>query len=196
MLMLPCINGLFESVFNISIFVSSYSISHSSCVFPLSSYTSFQSTVLLKILSIPETSGNIWGWWAAGRWRPRVSCVCKLWSFNANMWTCHCLTIIHGVRWIIFRGHRCFKHLVKRMKLMLLSDIQLAMWLSFWIPRLSLSSISVTVYRVKLILIFRSSQLEAEKSSNMSHPNLRQEPRECVCVLKSSVWCFPPPLRY
>lgn len=48
--------------------------------------------------------------------------------FNANMRTCHCLTIIHGVRWIIFRGYRCFKHLVKRMKTMLLFDVQLAMW--------------------------------------------------------------------
>jgi len=58
--------------------------------------------------------------------------------FNADMWTCHCLTIIHGVRWIIFRGHRCFSHLVTRMKPMRLSDIQLAMWISFWIPCLSL----------------------------------------------------------
>lgn len=41
MLMLPCINGLFESVFNICIFVSSSSISHFSCAFPFLSYTFF-----------------------------------------------------------------------------------------------------------------------------------------------------------
>ncbi|XP_059406810.1 NMDA receptor synaptonuclear signaling and neuronal migration factor-like [Carassius carassius] len=41
MLMLPCINGLFESIFNISIFVSSSSISHFSCAFPFLSYTFF-----------------------------------------------------------------------------------------------------------------------------------------------------------
>lgn len=107
-----------------------------SCLIPF-----FQSTVLLQILSIPETSGNTWGWLAARKWRPRVSClqtfvclcegvnvfvnayvwlcvccqyVCLISSvyfFIVNMQTCHCLTIIHGVRWIIFRGF-----LVKRMK--------------------------------------------------------------------------------
>lgn len=87
--------------------------------------------------------------------------------FNVNMRTCHCLTIIHGVIWIIFRDYRCFRHLAKRMKT---KPLGVLVWcttsdvFSFWMIRLPLINKS---YRVKLILSFRASRPKTEKSSNM-----------------------------
>lgn len=79
---------------------------------PLSNLLCFWKSFLSQ--KLPETFED--GGQQEGEDPEWVVCANCVWFFNANMWTCHCLTIIRGVRWIIFRGHRCFKHLVKRMK--------------------------------------------------------------------------------
>lgn len=91
MLVLPCINGLFESVFNISIFVSSSSISHFflrfSLLIPLSNPLCFCKSFLSQ--KLPETSED--GGQQEGEGPEWVVCRRLCVFVWASEWVCWCL---------------------------------------------------------------------------------------------------------
>lgn len=141
--MLSCINGLFESVFNISIFVPSHL-----CFSPIPLYNPLylcKSFLSQKLPEAPEDGGQQEG--EGPKWvfadvildvvlgvrlctvwvkkhvclSPGVCFVFVWYHLNVcalqilNMKICHRLTIIHVI-WIIFRGYRYSRHLMKVMK--------------------------------------------------------------------------------